>query len=274
MKSHFLFFLLPIIISFTSCGNDPSEVKTDSIPKKDSSVLAQNITRLDTDSGKLEIISALHLPESKATLYYPDGKVKASGFFIGGKPASAWIYYDEKGNIIKAEHISNNEKARPLDKTDFEFRDWSSQTLGLKFKLPKNWKELTSPNPNLIASFYKDVQADSVKIKPSFNVARAQIGPGDSLSKLTKDQLDLLYKQYGRVEINDEQYFTINSCKAFRRYGLFYTENSKIGFLNAIIIHGKDAWLFSFEAQNMSTGEFLQYQGLFEMILQSFERVE
>jgi hypothetical protein len=91
---------------------------------------------------------------------------------------------------------------------------------------------------------------------------------------LAEMQFSILQQQYGKVDKVDESTYLKGNMKVFRRYGMYYIENTSVGFLNAIFIDGKDAWFISCEAQNGSTSEFLQYQGLFQRIVDSFERVK
>jgi hypothetical protein len=50
---------------------------------------------------------------------------------------------------------------------------------------------------------------------------------------------------------------------------MFYNDNSKVGFLMTIVVKGNRAWFFSCNAQNMTNGEFLRYQGVFEEIVET-----
>ncbi len=88
---------------------------------------------------------------------------------------------------------------------------------------------------------------------------------------MAAEQLNMLHQTVGRVELVDESNLTIDSCKAFRRYGMYYTENNKVGFLDAIIVNGSDVYVISCAAQNREQGEFLKYQSVFENLVMSIQ---
>lgn len=257
-------FLTGIALVFSACssGIDPKKVS-------DTATDGAQIISIQTDSGRIEVDA-----DGKAVLYYENGKVKARGEYVEGKPAGAWIRYDENGNVISAAHLSDGKPLYQLDKNDFEFRTWKNEKLGAQFNVPKEWKEVPSPNPALVASFEKTISDTAIHIRPNFNIARAQLQPGDSLAGLAQLQLNMLHESMGRVDIVEEAYITIDGCKAFRRYGMYFTGDNKVGFLNLIIVSGNDAWFFSCEAQNKNQGEFLLYQGVFQQITESFHRIK
>ncbi len=272
MKNIFPFiFISAISFSIASCssGEEKNEKQNNN-----SIAIPQTVkTTLQTDSGRIEIETIPGNDESKAVLVDANGKIVERGSFIDNKPAGAWVKYDANGNIISAEHYSEGKPTHTLDKNDFDFRTWENKQLGAKFLVPKNWKELPSPNPALVASFQKDETDTAVHIKPNFNLARAQLSPGDSLGKLAQAQIEMMHQNLGRVEIVNESNIILDSCAAFRRYGMYYVENNKVGFLDVIIVSGNTAWFFSCEAQNKFDGEFLKYQGVFQQIVDSFQRI-
>ena len=255
-----------LVLFLLSCSSrEKKNTVADSV-LSDTTTIAQTIR---TDSGQLVIRK-----NGEALLLGENGKLKASGYFDHGAPSGAWVHYDENGKVVTAKFLVEGKVTHELDKKDFDFRTYENQKLGVKFLVPKEWKELPSPNPALLASFEKEVSNDSVTIKPNFNVTRAKLGTGDNLQKLAAMQMDILRKQFGRVDPIQEENFTVDSCSAFRRYGMYYIEKNTVGYLNAIIVNGSDAWFFSCEAQNKSQGEFLLYQGVFQKIVDSFERVK
>lgn len=257
--------LCPLLLALVSCSGD--EAKSTAADSATQTVAGASETVLQTDTGK--IVVKLN---GEASLYDPNGKLRGSGYFTGGKPAGAWLRYDEQGNIISAEHFSNDgTPVRQLDKNDFEFRSWTVNGFGARFSIPKNWKELPSANPALLASFSKEVQDDSVFIRPSVNIVKAQLQPGETIDKLAEMQMNILHQKFPRVEPVGEEYFTVDSCQGFRRYGKYENGNKQAGYLNAIIVSGNSAWLISCEAQNVQ-GEFLLYQGVFHRITESFRR--
>jgi hypothetical protein len=267
--SHFIRFALPAFL-FISCSSESPKSEN----KNDTAVSSANKTILQTDSGRIEVETMAGTDEGKATLVDANGKITGRGMLIDGKISGAWVRYDANGNIISAEHFSEGKPLHALDKNDFDFRSWENKQLGVRIKVPKNWKELPSANPALVASFQKDDADTSVHMKANFNIARAALAPGDNLEKLTQMQIDMMHQNFGRVEIVEENKIVLDSCSAFRRYGMYFVENNKVGFLNVIIVHGNDAWFFSCEAQNKADGEFLKYQGVFQEIVESFQRVD
>lgn len=257
---------LLFILFLFSCSSQEEKKKNDSVPQQDTSSIAQT---LQTDSGRLVIRK-----DGQAFLYDGNEKMKASGYYDRGGPSGAWLHYDENGKVIDAKFLKEGKVTHELDKNDFNFRTYENKQLGVKFLVPKDWKELPSPNPALLASFEKEISGDSIKIKPNFNVSRAKLEPGDNLQKLADLQIDILQKQFGRVDRIHEANFTVDSCNGFLRYGMYYMEQNTVGYLNAIIVNGNDAWFFSCEAQNKSQGEFLLYQEVFQKIVDSFRRVK
>lgn len=273
MKNLFAFTLLSAL-AFSSCSSS-EEPKEENKVDSSASVIAPAAikTTLQTDSGKYEIETIPGNSEAKAVLLDANGKIIARGLMLDGKPSGAWVKYDANGNIISAEHYSQGKPLHPLDVNDFNFRTWENQKLGVRLNIPKNWKELPSDNPALIASFEKENKDTAIHIKANFNLVRAKLAPTDNLEKLEQMQIDMMHQNFGRVEIVEEKNFIVDSCSAFRRYGMYYVDNNKVGFLNVIIVHGTDAWLFSCEAQNKQDGEFLKYQGVFQQIVESFQRI-
>lgn len=264
--------ILPALLAFallSSCSGDEkgNNANADSL-KNDSS---PKTTVLQTDSGKIMIDAS-----GNAVQFDANGKIKGRGHFDGNQPSGAWLRYDENGNIISAQHFSSDgTPTKQLDKNDFEFRIWESKSIGARLTIPKNWEELSSPNPDLLASFSKKVDDDSVKIKPNINIVKAQLKPGDNLAKLAEMQMNLMHQNFPRVSPPvAEEYFTVDSCQAFRRYGMYDTPENRAGYLNAIIISGNTAWFISCEAQNKANSEFLLYQGVFHEIVDSFHRVK
>lgn len=265
--------LLAIIIAFPSCSSDNSP-KTFSDSFNPNAVMEKKV--IQTDSGKIEIEMVQGSNEGKAILYSEQGKVLQKGMYVNNQPAGAWIKYDAAGNVISAEHFSKGKPLLQLDKNDFNFREWDNQKIGLKFKVPKDWKEIPSPNPALLVSFEKrNIDSTHVHVKPNFSIVRATLQRGEDLQSLAKMQMDLMHKNYDRVEPPiDENNIVVDSCLAFRRYGMYSSGNQQVGYLNVIIVQGINVWFFSCEAQNNEQAEFLKYQGVFEEILESIQRTK
>jgi hypothetical protein len=268
--------IFPVLFSasvlFFSCGSDENKK-----PAGDSTVPVNPGTStqtLTTDSGRLEIKSTAGVKESDAVLYAENGKIAQQGKFFDNKPAGAWIKYDQSGNVISAYHYSNGKPAHKLDPQDFNFTTVAKPGFGATFSVPKSWPETPSPNPSQLVAFSKDVKDPAVTLHPNFNFRHEKLHPGDSLKSLANMQLQVLHENVGRVDVVDQSEFVVDGCKAIRTYGMFAEESGTVGFLSAIIISGDEVWFFSCEAQNNATGEFLNYQGVFQAILESFKRVK
>lgn len=255
MKSGFALFLAVVFISCSAKENSETPVVA-----KDS---------LKTDSGILTGSFTNSTPNGITELRDKDGKLLQRGRFEQGLPVGAWVQYDASGKVIAAKHVFGNKVLTELDPTDFQFKLWHNDAMGLSLSIPNTWKELPTTNANLVASFEKQIVDTALRIKPSVNVAVAQLEADQTLEKLAATQLEMLHQQSGRVELVNESTITIDSCGAFRRYGMFYNENSKVGFLMTIVVKGNRAWFFSCNAQNMTNGEFLRYQGVFEEIVET-----
>jgi hypothetical protein len=255
MKSGFALFLA---IVFISCS-----------PKDNSETPVVGKDSLKTDSGILTGSFTNNTPNGITELRDNDGKLLQRGRFEQGQPVGAWVQYDASGKVIDAKHVFGNKVLTELDPTDFQFKTWHNDAMGLSLNIPNTWKELPTPNDNLVASFEKQIVDTALRIKPSVNVAVAQLEADQTLEKLAATQLEMLHQQSGRVELVNESAITIDSCSAFRRYGMFYNDNSKVGFLMTIVVKGNRAWFFSCNAQNMTNGEFLRYQGVFEEIVET-----
>ncbi|GAB4137007.1 MAG: hypothetical protein Fur0041_11680 [Bacteroidia bacterium] len=262
---------LLLSLLMVSCADDHQEQKKDSVVPNETAVAGQLPVKtvIETDSGKLEVFQLNGVNDGAAVLYGKDGKKIAEGTFAGGKKTGAWLRYDNNGKVIAAEHLSGDQVLHVLDVNDFDFIRYTNKEMGISFEVPRAWKELKSPNNALVASFEKPVNDKDVLLKPGFNLAKGKLQPGDNLKKLSDMHMQMLHNEMGRVELVDEENFTVDSCVAFRRYGMYYTKTSKAGFLNAIIIKGENVYVFDAVAQNKTQGEFLKYQSVFQHIAES-----
>ncbi|CAN5915106.1 hypothetical protein BH11BAC7_BH11BAC7_20250 [soil metagenome] len=271
MKKTFLFSGVCIFSFLVSCSSDATDKrKTDSIIVKNDSALKI----LNTDSGKLEITTTPGWKESEATLYSEDGKITQQGKFFENKPAGAWVKYDAAGKIISAYHYSNGKPIHKLDPEDFNFVTCAKPGFGATFSVPANWTETPSPAPSQLAAFSKNVTDPNIKLHPNFNFRHEKLHAGDSLEGLANMQLQILHENVGRVDLVEKSNFIVDGCKATRQYGMFSEETGTVGFLSAIIISGNEVWFFSCEAQNNKPGDFLNYQGVFQQILESFKKAK
>lgn len=272
MKNILLSFSLCVLCFIFSCsseGNDKTKTDSAAISKTDSS-----LNFLNTDSGKLEIKSIAGLKENDATLYSSDGKIAQQGKLLDNKPVGAWVKYDNAGSVISAYHYSNGKAIHKLDPTDFNFVTCIKPGFGATFSVPKSWPETASPDPAQLVAFSKSTTDPGSKLHPNFNFRHEKLRAGDSLKGLANMQLQVLHENVGRVDIVEQSDFVVDGCQATRHYGMFSEETGTVGFLSAIIISGDDVWFLSCEAQNNKPGDFLNYQGVFQEILESFKKAK
>lgn len=261
-------FLITILILAASCSNEaPVSANTDSTSGKDSLAVREILT----DSGKLVLTDLAGMELDSAVMFNNKGVIVARGFYYDNKPTGAWIRYDETGKIISATHYSEGNAKYALDIADFETVRTSFTEMGITAELPSGWAAMETPNPASLISYEKKVNEKGILMMPNFNIAKGKMEAGQTLATLAAEQLNMLHNAVGRVELVDESYLTIDSCKAFRRYGMYYTEDNKIGFLDAIIVKGDTIWVISCAAQNREQGEFLKYQSVFENLVMSIE---
>lgn len=264
-----VFKFLFIVMCFVgaSCSNDgPLENKTDSLPAP-----TNGVREIQTDSGKLVLTDIPGEILDSAVLYNETGRVVARGFFNNNTPSGAWIRYNENGEVISASHYSEGVVKYNLDIHDFATKSTTFMELGISVAIPIEWKALETPNTSLLISYEKTIKDKEILMMPNFNIAKGKLEPGQTLSSLAAEQLNMLHNAVGRVELVDESFLTIDSCKAFRRYGMYYTQDNKVGFLDAIIVKGETIWVISCAAQNREQGEFLKYQSVFENLVMSIE---
>lgn len=254
----------------SSCGNDTEENKSDSVPAD--TVIATSGTReIQTDSGKLVITQTPGEEFEQAVLLDPAGKILARGSFYQDRPLGAWLRYDASGNVISAVHYSDGQPKYDLDPNDFITKRVTMDEMGISFAVPVNWDTVSPFNPKSFVSYEKNITSEGLMMKPNINIAKGTLEPGQTLEQLAAQQLNLLHETVGRVELVDESYLTIDSCKSFRRYGMYYTEDNKVGFLDAIIVHGNTIYVISCAARNREQGEFLRYQSVFENLVMSVQ---
>jgi len=269
MKLKYFIFSI-VAIAATSCSDSKSENE-----KSDSSNQVQtpatSIKEIQTDSGKLVVTHVEGLELDSAVLYNVSGRITARGFFYNNQPSGAWIRFDEAGKIISATHYSEGTPKYNLDAGDFKTKRVSFQEMGISAEIPEQWQAIETPNAGSLISYEKTVADKEIKMMPNFNIAKGKLESGQTLKSLAADQLNMLHDAVGRVELVDESFLTIDSCSAFRRYGMYYTEDNKIGFLDAIIVKGDKIWVISCAAQNREQGEFLKYQSVFENMMMSIE---
>jgi hypothetical protein len=262
--------IISFIFSFSIIGCSEQESASSDIDSVDQ----KPITTIITDSGTLFISTLSGSKADKAELKDASGKLISSGLFLDGKPAGAWKHFDASGKLLDVKHYSEGRILRELDVNDFDFRTYQNQAMGLQINIPKMWDEEVSLNSDLMVSFRKIAVDTTATQPPAVNIAKAQLGANETLEKLAAMQLKMLHEGVYRLEIIEESYFDADSCRGFKRYGMFTSGKQNIGFLNAIIVSNNTAWMFSCVANNGGKAEFLSYQSVFDEIINSFKRIK
>lgn len=263
--------LFVLTLMFASCGDDKpaNEAKVDS----GSDTLSQPsfVKEVQTDSGKLIITHTEGQDLDDVVLLDANGKLKARGHFYLNQPNGAWLKYDAEGNVVSAVQFAEGTAKYNLDAEDFRTERVAIKEMGISFVKPLKWDTVLPYNPNSFVSFEKNIDEAGLIMKPNINISKGTLDAGQTLESLAADMLNMLHSNVGRVELVDEAYLTIDSCRSFRRYGMYYTDDNKVGFLDAIIVKGNTIWVFSCAAQNREQGEFLKYQQVFESLVLSVD---
>lgn len=271
MRAVGMLLLMGFFVVLNSCGDTNNAEKKDSVADS-AGMTDENATReIQTDSGKLIITHLQGTEIDDVVMMDAAGNIAARGYMFNNRLTGAWLKYDVNGNVITAMHYSEGVPKYALDANDFKTERVEYKEMGISFAVPVNWDTIAPFNPKSFVSYEKEVIEAGLIMKPNINIAKGSLETGQTLESLAAQQLDLLHQTVGRVELVDEAFFTIDSCKAFRRYGMYYTEDNKVGFLDAIIIKGNDVYVISCAAQNREQGEFLKYQAVFENVVLSMQ---
>ncbi len=268
----FSFLFSIIIFAGLGCGNDTpvtEQPKVDSTADTISDVAT--IREVQTDSGKLIITHRDGQDAEEVVLLDASGKIKARGQMFDDKVVGAWLKYDAAGNVISAVQFTEGVAKYNLDADDFRTERVEMKEMGISFVKPVKWDTAGTINPKTFVHYEKNIDEAGLVMKPNINISKGTLEAGQTLESLANDMLNILHSSVGRVELVDEAYLTIDSCKSFRRYGMYYTEDNKVGFLDAIIVKGTTIYVISCAAQNREQGEFLKYQAVFENLVLSVE---
>lgn len=271
MRSTILAAVFFLSLSFFSCSGDEKPADAPAVETvADTISPTGSVREVETDSGKLIITTHAGAELEDAVLLGPDGKILGRGQLYDNKPSGAWLKYDANGNVVSAVHHSGA-TTYALDPQDFKTVRVEMKEMGISFIKPVGWDTVSPYNPLTFVSYEKDIMDPLLVMKPNINISKGMLEAGQTVESLAADMLNMRHQNAGRVELVDEAYLTIDSCKSFRRYGMYYTEDSKIGFLDAIIVHGNTIYVISCAAQNKEQGEFLKYQAVFENLVLSVE---
>ncbi len=253
-----------------SCHSDNSIIsKNDSLSKIDSSIIS-----IETDSGRLEIIHRKKTNEADFFLFSKNGKILQQGNYLENEVSGPWIKFDENGNAISAYHFSKGKAIHKLDSSDFNFVVYSSKNLGASFSYPKNWKEEFSNETSGIIAFSKTLKDKSPTTLAHFSIRHEQLQKGDNLEKLGQMQIQNLHENADRVELVNEIFYEQDSCQVLRRFGMYSDDSGTIGFLYAILLNRDNVWFLTCESPNNVAGQFLNYQGVFQEVLESFKSLK
>lgn len=268
--SRFLFPVLCFVLF--SCGEDTAPV---TVEKIDSSIVdtispIATTREVQTDSGKLIITSRSGQEIDDAVLLDATGKILGRGQFYKDEPTGAWLRYDENGNVVTAVHHAGT-ATYTLDPADFKTERVEMTEMGISFVKPVDWDTVAPFNPQTFISYEKEVNGAAMLMNPNINISKGNLEANQTIESLAADMLNMLHNAVGRVDVVDESYLTIDSCKSFRRYGMYYSNEAKFGFLDAIIVHGSHLFVISCTAPNMEQGEFLRYQSVFENLVLSVQ---
>lgn len=266
-------FLFPVLcIALFSCGEDDAPVedeKTDSVVV-DTISSAATTREVQTDSGKLIITSRAGQELDDAVLLDANGKIIGKGQLYNNTPSGAWLKYDANGNVVSAVHFAGDATYQ-LDETDFKTERVTLDKMGISFVKPISWDTVSPFNPLTFASYEKNISDAGLFMKPNINISKGTLEAGQTLESLSADMMNMRHNSSGRVDVVDEVYLTIDSCKAFRRYGKYSTEEGTVGFLDALVVKGTTLYVISCAAQNNQQGEFLKYQAVFETLVLSIQ---
>lgn len=265
-----LFCIAIAVLLLAACSSKDNADKQ----KAEDSVAALKPKFFQTDSGRLEVPVRDGKKNGIAVLRNAAGIVVGSGLFVNDVQAGVWKRFDASGKLISVNQFSSGKAVRTLDITDFEKRKFENAAMNIRLSIPKLWTEVESPNPALMAIFEKNINDTTVVQPPAVNVVKAVLGKNETLEKLAADQLNLLHQAINRVEVIDEQYFTLNKTTGFRRYGMYTIDNITVGFMNAILINGNNVYVFNCIADNSKPGDFLAYQAVFDEMVESFEIIK
>ena len=267
----FRYFCITLVVSLLAAcsANDNADKK-----KAEDSIAALKPEFFQTDSGRLEVPVRDGKKNGTAVLRNANGVVIGSGLFVNDVQAGVWKRFDQNGKLVSVNQFSSGKAVRTLDISDFEKRKFENAAMNIRLSIPKLWIEVESPNPALMAIFEKNIADTSVVQPPAVNVVKAVLGKNETLEKLAADQLNILHQAINRVEVIDEEYFTLKKTTGFRRYGMYTVDNITVGFMNAILINGNDVYVFNCVADNSKPGEFLAYQAVFDELVESFETIK
>lgn len=266
-------FLFPVLcFTLFSCGEETKPVSETTVDTNAVDTISNvaNTREVQTDSGKLIITTRAGQEIDEAVLLDANGKVIAKGQLYNNEPTGAWLRYDEKGNVVNAVHHAGT-TSYTLDPADFKTERVEMKEMGISFVKPVDWDTAAPFNAANFVSYEKEVNGEAMLMNPNINISKGNLEAGQTVESLQADMLNMLHNTVGRVDLVDESYLTIDSCKSFRRYGMYYSGESKFGFLDAIIVHGSNVFVISCTAPNMEQGEFLKYQSVFENLVMSVQ---
>ncbi|MCA6362527.1 MAG: hypothetical protein IM638_05785 [Bacteroidetes bacterium] len=266
--------LLAWLTALTACSEkQKDDAKTDTAST--AAVVNPNAPKpevLTTDSGRLEVPVVNGEKNGKASVYNKAGKLVSEGQYLKDKKTGVWKAFDENGKLLAVTQFTVN-GIRSLPVADFDMRTFENTQMNIRLRVPRNWSEVKSPNPALMAVFEKEL-SDTTLQRPAVNVVKGQLGKDETLDKIAADQLKMLHDNVDRLDVVDEQKVELAQATGFRRYGTYAVGNAQIGFITTILISGKDVYVFNCIADNSKPGNMLNYQAVFDEMADSFQKLK
>ncbi|MCU0433237.1 MAG: DcrB-related protein [Bacteroidia bacterium] len=264
------YFLLFTLCALAACAE---KQQSDSPAKTDSAAPPQPKAEVfTTDSGRLEVPVVNGEKNGKAMLYNSAGKMVGEGRYQNGKKVGIWKEYGPNGNLVAVKQFTVN-GIRTLAPADFDMRTFENREMNIRMNVPRNWVEIPSPNPSLMAAFEKQLNDTSLQ-RPAMNVVKGQLGKGETLDKIAADQLKMMHDNVDRLDVVDEQKIQIGNNNGFRRYGTYSLGELRIGFITTILVSGSDVYVFNGIADNSKPGNMLDYQAVLDEMADSFQKLK
>jgi hypothetical protein len=266
--------LLALLTALTACSEkQKNEAQTDTAST--AAVTNPNAPRpevITTDSGRLEVPVVNGGKNGKALVYNKDGKLVGEGQYLNDKKTGTWKEFDANGKLVAVKQFTVS-GIRTLPVADFDMRTFENKQMNIRLRVPRNWKEVQSPNTALMAVFEKELP-DTTQQRPAVNVVKGQLAKDETLDKIAAEQLKMLHDNVDRVDVVDEQKVELPQATGFRRYGTYSVANLQIGFITTILISGNDVYIFNCIADNSKPGNMLDYQAVFDEMADSFQKLK
>ena len=115
----------------------------------------EKIKRYDDGSIKARyIVSDSGFLDGPCILYYPNGKIKANGFYSHWNRINSWSYSDSTGKFLYEEKFDHTGKKISVNHAEDDPTDTKSSSLKETLLLPKDKKNKSKTPPELDAKVY------------------------------------------------------------------------------------------------------------------------